>query len=70
MLKLLVVRVNSQTWWLLPILNILQYRVRIEPKWFQSERDHGDNTVFPKGTEVTAFVNGDVKLDPAGLAPL
>ena len=27
---------------------------------------HGDNTVFPKGTEVTAFVNGDVKLNPAG----
>ena len=30
---------------------------------------HGDNTVFPKGTEVTAFVNGDVKLDPASFAP-
>jgi hypothetical protein len=30
---------------------------------------HGDNTVFPKGTEITAFVNGDVKLDPAGFAP-
>jgi hypothetical protein len=29
---------------------------------------HGDNTVFPKGTEITAFVNGDVKLDPAGFA--
>jgi len=31
---------------------------------------HGDNTVFPKGTEVTAFVNGDVKLNPAGFGPL
>ncbi len=30
---------------------------------------HGDNTVFPKGTEVTAFVNGDVKLNPAGFVP-
>ena len=30
---------------------------------------HGDNTVFPKGTEVTAFINGDVKLDPASFAP-
>jgi len=30
---------------------------------------HGDNTVFPKGTQVTAFVNGDVRLDPSGFAP-
>ncbi|MFZ0306005.1 MAG: hypothetical protein WAL75_25185 [Terracidiphilus sp.] len=30
---------------------------------------HGDNTVFPKGTQITAFVNGDVKLNPAGFAP-
>ena len=29
---------------------------------------HGDNTVFSKGTEITAFVNGDVKLDPASFA--
>lgn len=26
---------------------------------------HGSNTVFEKGTQVTAFVDGDVKLDPA-----
>jgi len=30
---------------------------------------HGDNTVFPKGTEITAFVNGDVKLTPVSFAP-
>ena len=24
---------------------------------------HGTNTVFPKGTEITAFVNGDLRLD-------
>jgi len=24
---------------------------------------HGTNTVFPRGTEITAFVNGDVQLD-------
>jgi hypothetical protein len=30
---------------------------------------HGSNTVFDKGTQITAFVNGDVKLDPASFAP-
>jgi hypothetical protein len=33
---------------------------------------YGENTSFPKGTEITAFVNGDIKLDLAkfGGAPL
>ena len=26
---------------------------------------HGENTVFPRGTEITAFVNGDLRLDLA-----
>ena len=27
---------------------------------------HGTNTTFPRGTEITAFVNGDLRLDLAG----
>jgi len=30
---------------------------------------HGTNTVFPRGTEINAFVNGDVSLDLASFAP-
>jgi hypothetical protein len=30
---------------------------------------HGKDVTIPKGTEVTAYVNGDVKLDPAKFQP-
>jgi PEGA domain len=30
---------------------------------------HGTNTVFPRGTEINAFVNGDVSLDLASFLP-
>jgi hypothetical protein len=30
---------------------------------------HGKDTTIPKGAEVTAYVNGDIKLDPANFGP-
>ena len=30
---------------------------------------HGTNTVFPRGTEINAFVNGDIPLDLASFGP-
>lgn len=30
---------------------------------------HGKDTTIPKGTEMTAYTNGEIKLDPAKFAP-
>jgi len=30
---------------------------------------HGKDITIPKGTEITAYINGDIPLDPAKFAP-